>query len=143
MQSLRGLSRRSIPFLWAAGVVYFAAPFWKSLKDNEQAILAAAAKEGALYFDQLIVEDEIASMAKAAAAGGSHPSASSTGVGMCADRCWLSQAEPDSMSTSKPSTSGSTRTRVCPPRVAPGIPRARALSFRHDRQCSRWPCPAR
>jgi TRAP-type C4-dicarboxylate transport system substrate-binding protein len=56
--------------IWATGVVYFAAPFWKSLKDNEQAILAAAAKEGARYFDQLIIEDEIASMAKAAAAGG-------------------------------------------------------------------------
>lgn len=56
--------------IWATGVVYFSAPFWKSLKDNEKAVLAAAAKEGALYFDQLIVEDETVSMRKAAAAGG-------------------------------------------------------------------------
>ena len=56
--------------IWATGVVYFSAPFWKSLKDDEKAILSAAAAEGALYFDQQIVEDETASMAKAAAAGG-------------------------------------------------------------------------
>lgn len=65
-----------VPFLietghiWATGVVYFSAPFWKSLKPNEQAVFAAAAAEGALYFDQLMVEDEAASMQKAAAAGG-------------------------------------------------------------------------
>jgi len=56
--------------IWATGVVYFSAPFWASLKSDEQAALEAAAAEGALYFDQLIVEDEKASMAKAAAAGG-------------------------------------------------------------------------
>ena len=56
--------------IWATGVVYFSAPFWKSLKDDEKSIFAAAAKEGALYFDQLIVEDETVSMQKAAAAGG-------------------------------------------------------------------------
>jgi tripartite ATP-independent transporter DctP family solute receptor len=56
--------------IWATGVVYFSAAFWKTLKDDEKAVLAAAAAEGALYFDRLIVEDETASMAKAAAAGG-------------------------------------------------------------------------
>jgi len=56
--------------IWATGVVYFSAPFWRSLKDNEKAVLAAAAAEGARYFDQLIVEDEKLSMEKAAAAGG-------------------------------------------------------------------------
>ncbi|HWK97370.1 MAG TPA: TRAP transporter substrate-binding protein [Pseudolabrys sp.] len=56
--------------IWASGVVYFSAPFWKSLKSDEQAVFAAAAAEGALYFNQLIVDDEAASMAKAAAAGG-------------------------------------------------------------------------
>jgi tripartite ATP-independent transporter DctP family solute receptor len=56
--------------IWATGVVYFAAPFWKSLNDDEKAVFAAAAKEGALYFDRLIVEDETASMRQAAAAGG-------------------------------------------------------------------------
>jgi tripartite ATP-independent transporter DctP family solute receptor len=56
--------------IWAAGVVYFSAPFWKTLKSDEQTVLAAAAAEGALYYDTLVVEDESASMAKAAAAGG-------------------------------------------------------------------------
>lgn len=56
--------------IWATGVVYFSAPFWKSLKDDERAVFAAAAAEGAFYFDQLIVEDEKASMQIAASAGG-------------------------------------------------------------------------
>lgn len=56
--------------IWAAGVVYFSAAFWKTLKSDEQAVLVAAAAEGARHFDALIVEDESASMAKAAAAGG-------------------------------------------------------------------------
>ena len=56
--------------IWATGVVYFSASFWKSLKDDESAVLSAAAREGALHFDQLIVEDETLSMGKAAAAGG-------------------------------------------------------------------------
>lgn len=56
--------------IWATGVVYFSAPFWKSLKDDEKAVFAAASAEGALYFDRLIVEDEKASMQKAASAGG-------------------------------------------------------------------------
>ena len=56
--------------IWATGVVYFSAPFWKSLKDDEKTVFAAAAAEGALYFDRLIVEDEKVSMQKAAAAGG-------------------------------------------------------------------------
>ena len=56
--------------IWATGVVYFSAPFWKGLGAEEQAVFAAAAAEGALYFDRLMIEDESASMAKAAAAGG-------------------------------------------------------------------------
>jgi tripartite ATP-independent transporter DctP family solute receptor len=56
--------------IWATGVVYFSAPFWKSLKDDEKAVFSAAATESALYFDQLIVEDEKVSMQKAAAADG-------------------------------------------------------------------------
>jgi len=56
--------------IWATGVVYFSARFWNALKDDEKAVLAAAAAEGALYFDQLIVEDEKVSMEKVAAAGG-------------------------------------------------------------------------
>jgi len=56
--------------IWATGVVYFSAPFWKSLSNEDKAVFAAAASEGALYFDRLIVEDEKVSMEKAAAAGG-------------------------------------------------------------------------
>jgi len=56
--------------IWATGVVYFSASFWKTLGNDEQAVLASAAAEGARYFDALMVEDETVSMAKAAAAGG-------------------------------------------------------------------------
>jgi TRAP-type C4-dicarboxylate transport system substrate-binding protein len=50
--------------------MYFSMPFWNSLKPEERAIVGTAAAESALYFDQLMVEDETASMAKAVAAGG-------------------------------------------------------------------------
>lgn len=56
--------------IWAGGVVYFAQPFWARLKDEQKAVLSAAAIEGAAYFDQLMVADETASMAQAAGAGG-------------------------------------------------------------------------
>jgi tripartite ATP-independent transporter DctP family solute receptor len=56
--------------IWATGVVYFSVPFWKSLKDDERAVFASAAAEGALYFDRLIVDDEKVSMQKVSAAGG-------------------------------------------------------------------------
>jgi tripartite ATP-independent transporter DctP family solute receptor len=56
--------------IWATGVVYFSAAFWKTLNSEEQAVLADAATEGARYFDALMVEDETASMEKAAAGGG-------------------------------------------------------------------------
>jgi tripartite ATP-independent transporter DctP family solute receptor len=56
--------------IWATGVVYFSAAFWKTLSADEQAVLTVAVVEGAHYFDTLMVEDEIASMAKAAAGGG-------------------------------------------------------------------------
>ena len=56
--------------IWATGVVYFSASFWKSLSSEEQTVLGSAAADGAHYFDALIVEDETVSMAKAAAANG-------------------------------------------------------------------------
>ncbi len=57
--------------IWATGVVYFSAPFWKSLKPEEKTLsLSAAAAEGALYFDQLIVEDEKSRRWRTAAAAG-------------------------------------------------------------------------
>ena len=56
--------------IWASGVVYFSAPFWNGLSDDQKAVLQAAAKEGAAYFNQLIVEDEAASIKLAADHGG-------------------------------------------------------------------------
>ncbi|WP_165223786.1 TRAP transporter substrate-binding protein [Affinirhizobium pseudoryzae] len=54
----------------AAGVVYFAASFWKGLNPEEQAVLAAAAADGALYFNDLILTDEARSMEVASSEGG-------------------------------------------------------------------------
>lgn len=56
--------------IWASGVVAVSASFWKSLSAEDKAAFAAAAAEGAGYFDDLIVADEDASMAKAKAEGG-------------------------------------------------------------------------
>jgi tripartite ATP-independent transporter DctP family solute receptor len=56
--------------IWAAGVVAVSAPFWKGLSAEDKAAFAAAALEGAGYFDELIIADEDASMAKAKAEGG-------------------------------------------------------------------------
>jgi tripartite ATP-independent transporter DctP family solute receptor len=55
--------------IWASGVVHVSAAFWKGLSEADRAALAAAAAEGARYFDELIVADEEASMAKAIAEG--------------------------------------------------------------------------
>ncbi len=56
--------------IWASGLIFVAAPFWKSLSAEDRAALAAAAAEGIAYFDDLIVADEDASMARARAEGG-------------------------------------------------------------------------
>lgn len=56
--------------IWASGVIAVSAAFWKSLNPQERAALAAAASEGAGFFDELIVADEAASMAKAQSEGG-------------------------------------------------------------------------
>jgi tripartite ATP-independent transporter DctP family solute receptor len=56
--------------IWASGVIYVSAAFWRGLSGEDKAALAAAAEEGAAYFDDLIVADEDASMAKARAEGG-------------------------------------------------------------------------
>lgn len=56
--------------IWASGVIMVSAAFWKSLSEQDRAALAAAASEGVAYFDDLIVADEEASMARAAAEGG-------------------------------------------------------------------------
>lgn len=54
----------------ASGVVYFAANFWKTLTVAEQGVLTRAAQQGAVYFNQLIVEDETRSVETAKAHGG-------------------------------------------------------------------------
>lgn len=56
--------------IWASGVVYFGQMFWAGLSAEQKAVLTEVATEGAAYFDQLIVEDEVASMATAMQAGG-------------------------------------------------------------------------
>ncbi|PTM39755.1 TRAP transporter substrate-binding protein [Bosea sp. 124] len=56
--------------IWASGVIMVQAAFWKGLSAGDREALAAAAAEGTSYFDELIVTDEEASMAKAAAEGG-------------------------------------------------------------------------
>ena len=40
--------------IWATGVVYFSAPFWKRLSDEEKGVFSAAGAEGALYYDSLV-----------------------------------------------------------------------------------------
>ncbi|MGH6761095.1 MAG: TRAP transporter substrate-binding protein [Phyllobacterium sp.] len=56
--------------IWASGVVYYSAAFWGSLTDEQKAVFQEASSEGAAYFNQLIVEDEAASMAIATQNGG-------------------------------------------------------------------------
>jgi tripartite ATP-independent transporter DctP family solute receptor len=56
--------------IWASGVVAVSASFWKGLSPEDKAAFAAAAADGAGYFDELIVADEDASMTKAKAEGG-------------------------------------------------------------------------
>ncbi|TCR62224.1 TRAP transporter substrate-binding protein [Bosea sp. BK604] len=56
--------------IWAAGVVHVSAAFWKGLSAEEKKAFAEAALDGSAYFDELIVADEEASMAKAVSEGG-------------------------------------------------------------------------
>lgn len=56
--------------IWASGVVYFGAAFWSQLDDEEKKVLSDASSEGALYFNQLIVEDEAKSVELALSKGG-------------------------------------------------------------------------
>ncbi|MEW5423570.1 TRAP transporter substrate-binding protein [Amorphus sp. 3PC139-8] len=53
----------------AAGVVYFAQPFWATLSDEQKQVLSEAAVEGAGYFNELVRADEDTAMAQAAEAG--------------------------------------------------------------------------
>ena len=56
--------------IWASGVVYYGATFWNQLDDEEKKVLLEASSEGAQYFNQLIVEDEVKSVEVALSKGG-------------------------------------------------------------------------
>lgn len=56
--------------IWASGVVYYSSALWASLTDEQKAVFREASREGAAYFNQLIVEDETASMKIAEQHGG-------------------------------------------------------------------------
>lgn len=64
-----------VPFLvetghiWATGAVHLSQGFWRTLADEEKAAFAAAGAAGARVFDEMMVEDETASMTRARAAG--------------------------------------------------------------------------
>ena len=54
--------------IWASGVVCFSASFWNSLSSEERHVLEEAARASALHFNQLIEDDERASMDAAVSA---------------------------------------------------------------------------
>lgn len=56
--------------IWAAGVVFVSASYWKSLSAEDKAALAAAAAQGAEYFDELMIADEESSIERAKREGG-------------------------------------------------------------------------
>lgn len=56
--------------IWASGVVFYAASFWNRLGDEEQAVFIDASRQGAEYFNRLIVEDEVRSVEQSLANGG-------------------------------------------------------------------------
>lgn len=55
--------------IWAAGILYFSAAFWNGLSEEERDAVAEASVEGAHFFDEAIVKDEMRSMEEAVAAG--------------------------------------------------------------------------
>lgn len=56
--------------IWASGVIFYATSFWNRLDDEQKAVFLAASQEGAVYFNQLIVEDETASVEQSLKNGG-------------------------------------------------------------------------
>ncbi|WP_440411352.1 TRAP transporter substrate-binding protein [Neorhizobium petrolearium] len=56
--------------IWASGVIFYAASFWNRLDDEQKAVFLAASQEGAAYFNQLIIEDEAASVEQSLKNGG-------------------------------------------------------------------------
>lgn len=55
--------------IWSTGVAYVSTGFWQRLGADEQAAWTDAGREATAHFDQLMIEDEAASMAGAEAAG--------------------------------------------------------------------------
>ncbi len=56
--------------IWASGVIFYASGFWKSLNDEQKAVFQEASRQGAAYFNQLIVEDEARSVEQSLKNGG-------------------------------------------------------------------------
>ena len=56
--------------IWASGVIFYAAPFWKQLTGEQRTVLGDASREGARYFDRLMAEDEAKSVEQALGHGG-------------------------------------------------------------------------
>ncbi|MBP1844882.1 tripartite ATP-independent transporter DctP family solute receptor [Rhizobium petrolearium] len=56
--------------IWASGVIFYAASFWNRLDDEQKAVFLAASQAGAAYFNQLIIEDEAASVEQSLKNGG-------------------------------------------------------------------------
>lgn len=56
--------------IWASGVIYYSASFWNQLNPEQKTVFQEASKEGAAYFNQLIIDDEAASVAVSLKNGG-------------------------------------------------------------------------
>lgn len=56
--------------IWASGVIFYASGFWKQLNDEQKAVFQEASRQGAAYFNQLIVEDEVKSVEQSLKNGG-------------------------------------------------------------------------
>ncbi|MBW6425775.1 TRAP transporter substrate-binding protein [Rhizobium sp. XQZ8] len=56
--------------IWASGVIFYASGFWKQLNDEQKAVFQDASRQGAAYFNQLIVEDETKSVEQSLKNGG-------------------------------------------------------------------------
>ena len=56
--------------IWASGIIYYSSTFWAGLNDEQKAVFQQASSEGAVYFNQLIVDDEVKSVETALGHGG-------------------------------------------------------------------------
>ncbi len=56
--------------IWASGVIFYAAGFWEQLTEEQKVVFQEASRQGAEYFNDLIVSDEMKSMEQAMKNGG-------------------------------------------------------------------------